>query len=145
MAKQSLQLGRKEAPLSQVDQLDAFITDNESKMLLKSALVNVFPQKWVLTYSNELQLLLDYLFFRFTTARGIQTPGFRFMNLKYAFKSERQRMALLTVQVFLPYLVSKVANFLLRMNWSDIKHIKRGSSLVEKLKYIIARIFQFGI
>ena len=51
--------------------MDAFITDNESKILLKSALVNVFPQKVVIRYSDELQLLLDVLFFRFTTARGI--------------------------------------------------------------------------
>ena len=145
MAKQSHLLERKEPPLSQVDQMDAFITDNESKILLKSALVNVFPQNVVIRYSDELQLLLDFLFFRFTTARGIQTPGFRFMNLKYSFSSKKQRMALLTVQVFLPYLISKVANFLQHMNWNDIQHIQRGSSLIQKLKYIIAQIFRLGI
>ena len=43
MAEQTPQALRKETPLFKVDQMDAFITDNESKMLLKSALVNVFP------------------------------------------------------------------------------------------------------
>ena len=61
--------------LNKVDQLDAYLIDTQSKELLKTALVRTLPQHLVLHNTLEIQLALDYLFFRFTTAKGTQTPG----------------------------------------------------------------------
>lgn len=34
---------QREAPLNKVDQMDAYLIDEQSKMLLKSTLISVFP------------------------------------------------------------------------------------------------------
>ena len=57
--------------------MDAYMIDEQSKMLLKSVLVSAFPQNLVIRRPHEIQLLLDFLFFRFTTAAGGQTPGLK--------------------------------------------------------------------
>ena len=135
----------KEPPLNKVDQMDAHLIDEQSKMLLKSTLVAVFPQQWVIKRSHEIQLLLDFLFFRFTTARGIQTPGQRLQNLKFAFKTKAQMLALFLLQVLVPYLVSKAQDFLARANWGNAENMRRGTSVMRKIKYIIAKLFQISI
>ena len=128
-------------PLNKVDQMDADLIDEQSKMLLKQTLISVFPQNWVIKRPYEIQLVLDFLFFRCTTARDIQTPGLKLQNLKYVFRSKKQMYALFLVQVFVPYLVAKASDFLRNMNWSDKRNIQRGSSILQKLKYIFSKVF----
>ena len=130
----------KETPLNKVDQMDAFMIDEQSKMLLKSTLVSVFPQKWVIKNPHEIQLLLDFLFFRLTTARSLQTPGQKLQNLRFSFKSKRQMVLLLAFQVVAPYLLQKLLRLIQQLNWSNPEHARRGSSLLQKLKFVIARV-----
>jgi hypothetical protein len=51
-------------------------------------LVNCFPHQIVTKYTAELQLLLDYLFFRFTiSTEDVMTPGNTLQNLNFKFSS----------------------------------------------------------
>ena len=47
-------MNRKEIPLNKVDQMDAFMIDEQSKMLLKSTLISVFPNRFALRNATEI-------------------------------------------------------------------------------------------
>ena len=130
--------------INKVDQLDAYLIDTQSKELLKQSLMKVFPQKIVLNNTLEIQLLLDFLFFRFTTSKGIQTPGNSLQNLKYKFKSNRQMMSLIALQILIPYLFEKIYEKILKYEWYDSKNQRRDAKLIQKLKYMIAFLFRFA-
>jgi|688.fasta_scaffold1890513_1 hypothetical protein len=105
--------------INKVDQLDANLIDDQSKMLLKSSLLQAFPTTIVTKYSHEITLLIDYLFFRFTVATSsskfeTQTPGNKLQNMRFAFKSKRQVMALFLLQVFIPYCFERLNDIVLR-------------------------------
>lgn len=77
-------------------------------MLLKSLLLQALPTSVASKFSHELTFAIDYLFFRFTTAtsntkRETQTPGNKLQNIRFAFRSSRQKTAFFLIEVFLPY------------------------------------------
>ena len=84
------------------------------------------------------------MFFRFTTSKGIQTPGNSLQNLKYKFKSRKQMMALIGLQLFIPYLFEKVYEKIMKYEWDDKKNWRRDAKLIQKVKYIIAFLFRFA-
>jgi len=98
----------------------------------------------VLNNTLEIQLLLDFIFFRFTTAKGIQTPGNQLQNLKYKFKSRKQMMALMLLQILVPYLYEKVYEKIQTLDWSDSANRRRNAKFIQKLKYFIAFLFRFA-
>jgi hypothetical protein len=54
--------------LNKVDQLDASLIDEQSKLLLKTLLIDALPSQLASKYSPELTLAIDFLLFRFTVA-----------------------------------------------------------------------------
>jgi len=53
-------------------------------------LVNCFPQWVVNKYTAELQLILDFLYFRFTIAtEDVITPGNLLQNLNFKFDPKK--------------------------------------------------------
>lgn len=105
-------------------------------------LVNCFPQFILTRYSAEIQLLLDFLFFRFTisTEEAI-TPGNTLQNLNFKFtKPQRQKALLMILTVFLPYLTTKLSDMISRNNWSDRRNWRAGAPLKDRLKYVFAKL-----
>ena len=45
---------KQEAPLNKVDQMDAHLIDEQSKMLVKSTLISALPQQWVIRRPHEI-------------------------------------------------------------------------------------------
>lgn len=70
-----------------------------------------FPPYFVNNFQAEIQLLLDYLFFRFTIlTEKIQTPGNTLQNLNFVFNTksvQKQKFWYMILSVFVPYLMSK--------------------------------------
>ncbi len=106
-------------------------------------LVNCFPQSFVSRYTAELQLLLDYLFFRFTISTDdVITPGNTLQNLNFKFNniySQKQKALYMVFTVFLPYVVQKLNDIISRNNWSDPRK-RRSNAFSEKVKYFIAKV-----
>jgi hypothetical protein len=73
------------------------------------------------------------------------TPGNTLQNLKYNFnQGQRQKLLLMLLTVFLPYVVTKITEYIARENWSDpnlFKHRERPPTLIKQLKYMLARLF----
>ena len=108
--------------LNKVDQLDAQLIDEQSKLLLKSLLIQALPSQATARLSNEITLVIDYLFFRFTVAsKETPTPGNKLQNIKYKFTSGRQKMALFLLSVFMPYIFNKLQDLVQRKNWAEAK------------------------
>lgn len=101
-------------------------------------LTNCFPQWLVSRFTAELQLFLDFLFFRFTISTDVITPGNSLQNLNYTFRSHRQKALLMVFTVFLPYVITKLNDKISSDNWNDA----RQSSVTwkAKMKYLFARI-----
>lgn len=58
-----------------VDQIDSDFIDEACKMSLIKSLTKVLPERIYKQNEPELKLLLDFIFFRFTTFDGKSGPG----------------------------------------------------------------------
>ena len=52
-------------------------------------------------------------------------------------------LSLFLLQVLGPYLVEKVKEFISRRNWANPENNRSGASKTKKLKYILAKLFQY--
>lgn len=101
-------------------------------------LTNCFPQWIISSYTAELQLLLDFLFFRFTVSNDVITPGNTLQNLNFKFRSPKHKALLMVFTVFLPYVVTKLNERISSNNWNDVR--TANQSRMHKLKYYFARL-----
>jgi hypothetical protein len=72
-------------------------------------------------YTAEFQLILDFLFFRFTISTDVITPGNSLQNLNYKFNSHRQKALLMVFTVFMPYVITKLNDKISSDNWNDAR------------------------
>lgn len=61
--------------MSRIVQLESLIIDRESKQILFSMLTSALPFKDLYKFTHELNLLIDFLFYRFTIVRNKPLPG----------------------------------------------------------------------
>ena len=63
-------------------------------------------------------------------------------NLKFSFKTSRQRLALLLLDVLLPYLFEKILDKVQRFDWGNPSN-KRSASKLKRLRYWIDFFLRF--
>lgn len=69
--------------MERVEQLDSIDIDDYAKSLLFNQLSKVFNPDKIGKFQHEIQLIVDYFYFRLTIARDKNTPGNIIENIKY--------------------------------------------------------------
>lgn len=101
--------------INRVDQYDALMIDTECKDMLFSQLLKIFdyfPQKFKINYEDELRLILDYLYYKFTIGSNNQTPGNLIQNLDFGLDkthllTPKQKIGYVFLTIVIPYIFKK--------------------------------------
>eukprot|EP01017_Pseudomicrothorax_dubius_P016384 TRINITY_DN1859_c0_g1_i2.p1 TRINITY_DN1859_c0_g1~~TRINITY_DN1859_c0_g1_i2.p1 ORF type:complete len:306 (-),score=32.90 TRINITY_DN1859_c0_g1_i2:4-822(-) len=97
--------------VSRINQVEADVLDNEYKEMLLTSLVRAFEYfdpRTVQKFKEEISLIIDFIFFRFTLAMDLSTPGQTWQNLKLILNQRNKRLYLL-LEIVLPYVYAKAS------------------------------------